>query len=551
MRQSEAVSGMDNTINSDLIRGHINTIILKALYDGDRYGYDIIKDIEQKSSGQYTLKQPTLYSCLKRLESQGFISSYWGAKSNGGRRKYYTLTDMGRELFLKNQTDWEYSRTVIDKLISDKTFDLSAVSSDSAAPVSDMTDEEIERAFNDDPEVSDASEQAPDTVPRTVTVPADDSERHLREALDTAQLMNRLFEQKVRDAENDSYTETLFNAPYTASQAPHADDYFHDFPVEDEPIAPAEPPVAASAPVETPTYEHQAPAKTLADILADSPPTPYKPFYYTELADRQADDVPDDVAPMPEPQAEDDGFLHYDADVATDESALVIHREYKNILGDLFQAPPAPPEEPPVEEPDEVAAAAADLPQDEQQRNFMRLENNIRDLGDGITIRTHNSGAAKEYSANNYYYANKLMLYHYGFLFGITVLEMVILFLFIRVGLGIKQTVGAFQFDLLLYGLAIAGTLVFPVVAAVLNFRDPDRRKRINFSLKSSLVFRCALTVVCAILVYLVNLFCGMSLTSISGFVPSLFIPWVLCLNFPLSSLIFYLLFSSSKFSVN
>ena len=87
MRQSEAVSGMDNTINSDLIRGHINTIILKALYDGDRYGYDIIKDIEQKSSGQYTLKQPTLYSCLKRLESQGFISSYWGAKSNGGRRK--------------------------------------------------------------------------------------------------------------------------------------------------------------------------------------------------------------------------------------------------------------------------------------------------------------------------------------------------------------------------------------------------------------------------------------------------------------------------------
>ena len=142
---------MDNTINSDLIRGHINTIILKALYDGDRYGYDIIKDIEQKSSGQYTLKQPTLYSCLKRLESQGFISSYWGAKSNGGRRKYYTLTDMGRELFLKNQTDWEYSHTVIDKLISDKTFDLSAVSSDSAAPVSDMTDEEIERAFNDDP----------------------------------------------------------------------------------------------------------------------------------------------------------------------------------------------------------------------------------------------------------------------------------------------------------------------------------------------------------------------------------------------------------------
>ena len=111
---------MDSTIHSDLIRGHIDTIILKALYDGDRYGFDIIKEIEQKSSGQYILKQPTLYSCLKRLEVQGFIKSYWGSKSNGGRRKYYTLTDMGRDLFIKNQSEWEYSRTVIDKLISDR-----------------------------------------------------------------------------------------------------------------------------------------------------------------------------------------------------------------------------------------------------------------------------------------------------------------------------------------------------------------------------------------------------------------------------------------------
>lgn len=537
---------MDNTINSDLIRGHINTIILKALYDGDRYGYDIIKDIEQKSSGQYTLKQPTLYSCLKRLESQGFISSYWGAKSNGGRRKYYTLTDMGRELFLKNQTDWEYSRTVIDKLISDKTFDLSAVSPDSATSVPDMTDEDVERAFNEDAESESSAAQAPESRP--VTVPADDSEQHLREALDTAQLMNRLFEQKVRDSENDSYTETLFHAPYTASQAPHADDYFRDFPVEDEPTETSE---APPTPLETQAPASQAPAKTLADILADSPPTPYTPFYYTELAEQQ--EPVSETQPESEPPtvADDDGFLRYDSDVATDENSLVIHREYKNILGDLFR-PSAESEQAP-EPTDEDAAAAADLaaPSNEQQRNFVRLENNIRDLGDGITIRTHNSSAAKEYSSNNYYYANKLMLFHYGFLFGVTVLEMIILFLFIRVGLGIKQTVGSFQLDLLLYGLAIVGTLVFPVVAAILNFREPDRRKRINFSLKSSLVFRCALALVCAILVYLLNLFCGMSLTSISGFVPSLFIPWALCLNFPLSSLIFYLLFSSNKFAVN
>ena len=64
-----------SAISSDLIRGHINTIILRTLYDGDKYGYEIINEIEEKSKGQYSLKQPTLYSALKRLESQDYVTS--------------------------------------------------------------------------------------------------------------------------------------------------------------------------------------------------------------------------------------------------------------------------------------------------------------------------------------------------------------------------------------------------------------------------------------------------------------------------------------------
>lgn len=115
----------NNNISSDLIRGHINTIILRTLCERDKYGYEIIEEIESKSHGQYTLKQPTLYSALKRLESQGYINAYWKADetSGGGRRKYYTISDSGREISEKNQSEWEYSRTVIDSLISDRSFD--------------------------------------------------------------------------------------------------------------------------------------------------------------------------------------------------------------------------------------------------------------------------------------------------------------------------------------------------------------------------------------------------------------------------------------------
>lgn len=114
---------MPKEINSDLLRGNINTIILSALYSGDRYGYDIVNEIEQKSRGQFTIKQPTLYSCLKRLESQGLVSSYWGEQSNGGRRKYFSLTELGKEVFKQSQDDYEYSRSVIDKLISENKYD--------------------------------------------------------------------------------------------------------------------------------------------------------------------------------------------------------------------------------------------------------------------------------------------------------------------------------------------------------------------------------------------------------------------------------------------
>ena len=113
----------DSSISSELIRGHINTIILRTLYDGDKYGYEIINEIEEKSKGQYSLKQPTLYSALKRLESQDYVTSYWGGVSNGGRRKYFQITDKGKKIVEQNLAEWEYSRTIIDSLISEKDYD--------------------------------------------------------------------------------------------------------------------------------------------------------------------------------------------------------------------------------------------------------------------------------------------------------------------------------------------------------------------------------------------------------------------------------------------
>ena len=91
-------------------RGSVYTIILKALQSGDKYGYEICKEIEEKSNGSYILKQPSLYSGLKRLETQKDVCSYWGDSDIGGRRHYYSLTEKGKQRIEALNFSWEDAR---------------------------------------------------------------------------------------------------------------------------------------------------------------------------------------------------------------------------------------------------------------------------------------------------------------------------------------------------------------------------------------------------------------------------------------------------------
>ena len=107
----------DNKISSDLLRGHTDTIILKLLMDGDKYGYEISKLIQTNSGGEYELKEATMYSSLKRLEADGNITSYWGDETQGGRRRYYRITERGRQVYVENKNNWEYAKRILDTLI--------------------------------------------------------------------------------------------------------------------------------------------------------------------------------------------------------------------------------------------------------------------------------------------------------------------------------------------------------------------------------------------------------------------------------------------------
>ena len=105
------------SIASDLIRGHTDTIILARLMGGDNYGYEINKSIQQRTGGKYELKEATLYTAFRRLEEAGCITSYWGDELTGARRRYYSVTDTGRETYDGLVSDWKSAKTLIDNLI--------------------------------------------------------------------------------------------------------------------------------------------------------------------------------------------------------------------------------------------------------------------------------------------------------------------------------------------------------------------------------------------------------------------------------------------------
>ena len=109
---------MSEPINtSGIISGYIDVILLKIISLGDCYGYVISKTLSQITEGA-EIKEATLYSGLRRMEASKLVASYWGDETQGGRRKYYTLTQGGVKSLEENVRKWEKTKELMDKILN-------------------------------------------------------------------------------------------------------------------------------------------------------------------------------------------------------------------------------------------------------------------------------------------------------------------------------------------------------------------------------------------------------------------------------------------------
>jgi len=97
----------------NMLSGNTTMLVLRLLEAKDMYGYQIIEELSQKSQNIFRLKTGTLYPILHGLENDGMVISYDESAGNQRVRKYYRLTNKGKGLLVKKQSEWvEYSKAV-------------------------------------------------------------------------------------------------------------------------------------------------------------------------------------------------------------------------------------------------------------------------------------------------------------------------------------------------------------------------------------------------------------------------------------------------------
>jgi PadR family transcriptional regulator PadR len=104
-------------INTDVIQGTLDMLILKALSLEPMHGFGVARRIEQTSRGVFKVNPGSLLTAFQRLERDGLIDTAWRQTDNARRAKYYTLTRNGRKRLEAETADWARRAGAVARLL--------------------------------------------------------------------------------------------------------------------------------------------------------------------------------------------------------------------------------------------------------------------------------------------------------------------------------------------------------------------------------------------------------------------------------------------------
>ncbi|QSH40332.1 helix-turn-helix transcriptional regulator [Lentisphaerota bacterium ZTH] len=103
--------------NPNLTRSMMEPLVLQLVAERKRYGYEIIRVVNERTNGAFEWKEGTLYPCLHRLEEEGLIRSAWEKAQTGRKRKYYGITRRGRAVLAEKSSEWSSFSTAVNAVL--------------------------------------------------------------------------------------------------------------------------------------------------------------------------------------------------------------------------------------------------------------------------------------------------------------------------------------------------------------------------------------------------------------------------------------------------
>jgi len=104
-------------MEGEMLKGHLDMIVLAALVAGPAHGYAIIEEIRRRSGQKFDLPEGTIYPALHRLEHAGLLASRWTTAESGRRRRIYSLTKRGNRALAEQRAVWEQFSIAIGGLL--------------------------------------------------------------------------------------------------------------------------------------------------------------------------------------------------------------------------------------------------------------------------------------------------------------------------------------------------------------------------------------------------------------------------------------------------
>lgn len=101
----------------DLVKSNIDSLLLCLVNRQPMYGYQIIKELKDRSQGYFSFKEGTLYPALHRLEKSGLIEGKWDSLLSGQQRKYYHITNKGYATLAEKKSNWFEFLTAMNLII--------------------------------------------------------------------------------------------------------------------------------------------------------------------------------------------------------------------------------------------------------------------------------------------------------------------------------------------------------------------------------------------------------------------------------------------------